>query len=180
MELFGLSMQEFYMYALIIAGALTILYVFFGDIADAGEGIPFLNPAVILAFFTLAFAGGYLLESVSGLNSLAIFAISAAAAIVLDVLLYFFILLPLSSAESSIAYTDESLLGQVAKVIIPIPVDGYGEIVLETYGGMISKRATGFDNEAIGQDEQVLIIEVDDGTFFVRAYEPLSFSNNKK
>jgi len=99
-------------------------------------------------------------------------------AVVLDILLYFFILLPLSSAESSIAYTDESLLGQVAKVIVPIPVDGYGEVVIETYGGIISKRAAGFDNEAIEQDRQVLIIQVNDGTLYVRDYEPM-FSNKK-
>ena len=31
----------------------------------------------------------------------------------------------------SLAYTDESLMGQVGKVIVPVPVDGFGEIVIE-------------------------------------------------
>ena len=105
---------------------------------------------------------------------------AAMAAVVLDLLLYLFILLPLSSAESSIAYSDESLLGQVANVIIPIPVDGYGVVVLETYAGMISKRAAGYDNEAIGQDQKVLIIEVNEGTLYVQAYEPLDFTKEMK
>ncbi|MGK7378941.1 hypothetical protein ACSFXN_13990 [Planococcus sp. 1R117A] len=178
MELFGLSMEQLYMYTLLFAGALTVLYVFFGDIADAGDGLPFFNPTIILAFITLLAAAGYLLEVTTKLDSLAILGIAAVVALLFDILLYFFILLPLSSAESSIAYTDESLLGQVAKVIIPIPVDGYGEVIIETYGGIISKRATGFDNEAIGQDRQVLIIEVKDGTLYVRDYEPL-FSKSK-
>lgn len=173
MEVFGLSMEQMYMYILIFAGALTVLYVFFGDAADVGDGIPVLNPAVLLAFFTLLAAGGYLLEAATDLDSPVILLIAAAGAFLLDLLLYFFVLIPLASAESSIAYTDESLAGQVAKVITPIPVNGFGEVVIETYGGIISKRAAGYDNEAIGQGRSVLIIEVTDGTLYVRDYEPM-------
>ena len=79
--------------------------------------------------------------------------------------------MPLKSAEVSLAYTEESLGGQVGKVIVPIPVDGYGEIVIETVNGIISKRATGFENEAIEYDEQVLIIEAKEGTVYVKKYE---------
>ena len=64
----------------------------------------------------------------------------------------------------------------MGKVIIPIPIDGYGEVVIETYSGMISKRAAGYDNEAIDQERQVLIIEVCDGTLYVRDYEPITFN----
>ncbi|WP_422122099.1 hypothetical protein DHX103_09720 [Planococcus sp. X10-3] len=179
MELFELGMGQIYMYGLLIAGGLTLLYVLFGDMVDAGEGLPLLNPAVLLAFFTLFFAIAFLLEKVSALNSFSIVIVSAVAGVVLDILFYFFVLLPLKSAEASIAYTEESLLGQVAKVIIPIPADGYGEVVLETYGGMISKRATGYDNEPIAQDEQVLIIEIDNGTLYVREYQPFVLGNKK-
>ena len=179
MELFGLGVDQIYMYGLLVAGILTLFYVLFGDMADAGEGLPLLNPAVLLAFFTLFFAIAFLLEKASGLNSSSIVLVSAIAAVVLDTLLYFFVLLPLKSAEASIAYTEESLLGQVARVIIPIPANGYGEVVLETYGGMISKRATGYDNEPIAQDEQVLIIEIDGGTVYVRQYQPFVLRNKK-
>ena len=173
MEVFGLPMEHLYMYVLIFAGALTVLYVFFGDIADSGDAVPFLNPAVLLAFVTLLSAAGYLLEAATQWSSLMILLIASAAAFFLDLLLYFFVLVPLASAESSIAYTDESLAGQVAKVITPIPVDGFGEVIIETYGGNISKRATGYDNEAIEHGRSVLIIEVADGTLYVRDYEPM-------
>ncbi|WP_033543754.1 NfeD family protein [Planococcus sp. CAU13] len=179
MELFGLEIGQVYMYGLLITGALTLLYVLFADMADAGDGLPFLNPAVLLAFFTLFFAIAFLLERATGLDSATVIAIAAVAAVVLDILFYIFVLLPLKSAEASIAYTEESLLGQVARVIVPIPADGYGEVVLETYAGMISKRATGYNNEPIAQDEQVLIIEIADGTLFVREYEPFVIGNKK-
>ncbi|HSI66708.1 MAG TPA: hypothetical protein VK947_04775 [Planococcus sp. (in: firmicutes)] len=180
MGLFGLDIEQIYLYGLIFAGVLTMFYVFFADVTDAGDVMPLLNPAVILAFVTLAAASGYFLEILTTWQSGFILLISVIVAVLLDTLLYFFVLIPLSSAEASIAYTDESLPGQVAKVIIPIPVDGYGEVVIETYGGMISKRATGYDNESIEQEKQVLIIEVKDGTLYVREYEPLDFNKREK
>lgn len=179
MEVFGMEIAQVYMYGLLIAGVLTLLYVLFADVADAGDGLPFLNPAVLLAFSTLFFAIGFLLERATDLNSGVIIVIAAIGGAILDFLFYFFVLLPLKSAEASIAYTEQSLLGQVARVIVPIPTDGYGEVVLETYGGMISKRATGYNNEPIAQDEQVLIIEIKDGTLFVRKYQPFVIGSKK-
>ena len=180
MLIFGLSMEQVYMYVLLIAGALTVLYVFFGDVANLEEALPIFNPTVVLTFITFGAATGFLLETATQFNEWSILVIAVAVAVALDLLFYFFILLPLSSAESSIAYSEESLPGQVANVIIPIPVDGYGEVVLETYAGIISKRATGYDNEAIDQDQRVLIIEVNDSTLYVQAYKPVDFTKEMK
>lgn len=176
MELFGMPIMQVYLVALIIAGVASVLYILFGDIAEGiGEVSPLLDPAVILAFITFTSAVGYLLEFVTAWNSVLILVISLASAIVFDLLLYFFVLLPLRSAEVSLAYTDASLMGQVGKVIVPIPVDGFGEIVIETVNGLISKRAAGYENSAIDYGKEVLIIEVREGTFIVKEYEPFRF-----
>lgn len=79
MELFGLEIGQLYMYGLLIAGGLTLLYVFFADMADAGDGLPFLNPAVLLAFFTLFFAIAFLLERATALESITVIGIAATA-----------------------------------------------------------------------------------------------------
>lgn len=180
MELFGLPIVQVYLYVLIIAASITILYVFFGDVVEGvGEGIPFLDPAVILSFITFTSAAGYILELVVNWNSGVILSVAIAIAVVLDLLLYFFVLLPLSSAEVSMAYTDESLLGQVGRVIVPIPVDGYGEIVIDAVNGRINKRATGYENHAIDYGKEVLILEVESGTFIVKEYEPFRFANHQ-
>lgn len=174
-----MSIEQIYMYVLLITGAVTVLYVFFGDVAEGiGEGIPFLNPTVIMAFVTFVSASGYVLEVSTNWNNWIVLFTSLAVGVVLDILLYFFILLPMASAEVSIAYTDESLAGLVGKVITPIPSDGYGEIVIETVGGLLSKRAVGYDNEEIAYGKEVLVIEIEEGTFLVREYEPFVF--NKK
>jgi len=68
-----MAMEQVYMYILLIAGAATILYVFFGDVTEGiGEGIPFLNPAILLAFATLTSATGYVLEATTSWNSMII------------------------------------------------------------------------------------------------------------
>ena len=171
-----MMIEQIYFYALIFMGASTILYVFFGDVADGiGEGIPFLNPTIIMAFITFASAIGYLLENLTTWNSWIILLISLVAGAIFDSLLYFLFLLPMASAEVSIAYTDESLAGKVGKVITPIPVDGFGEIVIDTVSGLVSKRSAGYDNEEIDYGKEVLIIEVTNGTFLVREYEPFDF-----
>jgi len=171
-----MTIEQIYFYVLLFMGAATILYVFFGDVAEGiGEGIPFLNPTIIMAFITFASASGYLLESLTTWNSWLILIASLVAGALFDVLLYFLFLLPMSHAEVSIAYTDESLAGQVGKVITPIPADGFGEIVIETISGLVSKRSAGYDNEEIDYGKEVLIIEVTNGTFLVREYEPFDF-----
>lgn len=176
MELFGLPIVQIYLYTLIISGLITIVYLFFSEAIDGiGEGVPFLDPAVILAFFTFTSAAGYILELAVDWHSGLILAVAITIAVVLDVLLYFFVLLPLSSAEVSLAYSDESLMGQVGRVIVPVPVNGYGEIVIETVNGRINKRAASYENNAIDYGKEVLIIEVKDGAFIVKEYEPFRF-----
>lgn len=177
MEFFGIAIQQWYLYILILAAIASVLYVLFSDITEGiGELSPLLDPAVILAFITFTSATAYILELTVSLNSLAILALSAGIAAILDFLLYYFVLVPLRSAEVSLAYTDESLTGLVGKVIVPIPVDGFGEILIETVNGNLSKRAAGYENEAIDYGKEVLLIEVKDGTFFVKEYEPFRFN----
>lgn len=170
--LFGAELETIYLVTLIVVGCFTVVYLFFSDMLDgAFEGIPFFDPAVILSFITITSASGYLFEKFTQLSSILILIISCIISAIISLLLYFLILVPLKSAEVSLAYTEESLGGQIGKVIVPIPQDGYGEIVIETVNGIISKRATGLDNEKIEYGAEVLIIEAKDGTVYVKEYE---------
>lgn len=172
MTLFGYSLEQIYLVVLIFVGLGTILYMFFGDVAEGiGEGLPILNPSVILSFITMMAAAGYILEKLAWLSSGVNIVVAIILGAIISTLFYLFILVPLKSADVSLAYTEESLGGQLGKVIVPIPIDGFGEVVIESASGMISKRAAGFDNEAIDYDTTVLIVEVKEGTLFVREYE---------
>jgi membrane-bound ClpP family serine protease len=169
MELFGYPIQTVYLTTLIVSGALTVLYIFFGDIVEAA--LDFLNPTLILAFVTFLSASGYLLELITPLNSLVILFIAIVIALILDTLLNIFVLVPMSSAEESLVYTSDSLKGRVGRVLIPIPQDGFGEVVLKSSSGTISKPARSFDNQPIAEGEKVLVIDVKDGVLHVAHYE---------
>lgn len=165
-----------YLTVMIIAGCLAIVYLLFSELFDGVfEGIPFIDPAVILCFFTIGSAAGFLLEKFTSVSTLLTFILASILSAGISALIYFFLLVPIRSAESSLAYTEESLCGQVGRVIVPIPENGFGEVVIETVNGIITKRATGYDNEAIDYDEEVLIIEAKEGTIYVKKYEAIQF-----
>jgi len=172
MTLFGTSIETIYLILLITSGSLTILYLFFGDVLEGiGEATGFLNPVLILAFITFFSAAGYILEFVTSMNSFLIMGIAAIAALLLDVILNVFVLIPMSSAEQSLSYTEKSLEGRVGKVIIPVPDQGFGEVVIENYSGMISKPAASFEDIPIPEGEEVLVIEVKNGVLYVVPYK---------
>lgn len=174
LELFGVPIQTVYLYTLIIAGSLTLLFLFFGDVfAGLSDGIPFLNPTLVLAFFTFFSAGGYIGELALPLSSMFIALFSCILSIMLVVLLHIFVLVPLSSAEESLAYKEDDLRGRVGKVITAVPVDGFGEVVIEGIGGTISKSAISFDNQQISYGTRVLVVDVNNGVLSVTPHEPM-------
>lgn len=175
MELFGYSLENIYLVVLLLSGAIMLLYLLFGDVIEgAFEAFGFLNPTTILAFITILSGSGYLFESISSISSFIALLISIVISLIASFLLHFFILVPLKSAEESLAYTEESLEGRVGKVIISIPADGYGEVVIESYSGMISKPSSSYNNSPIEEGKQVLVIDVVSGVFQVKEYEQAS------
>ncbi|WP_335871004.1 hypothetical protein [Bacillus sp. 2205SS5-2] len=168
MEVFGTSLQSIYLTILIISGSFTLLYILFGDMLDGIFGtFDFLNPTLVLSFLTFFSASGYLFELLTSFNSLIIIVISLALGLLFTTLLNVFILIPLSSAEGSLVYTEESLKGRVGKVIISVPEDGFGEVILDGVSGVISKPAASFDNEGIREGSKVLVIDIKKGVLYV-------------
>lgn len=176
MEPFGIPLETLYMYGLILSGALTVLYVLFADVLHfqgAGDGLHFLNPVLLFAFVTIFSASGYLLEGLSSLHYLVIMAISAVAALIVVTLLNVFVLVPLSAAEESLAYKETDLVGRVGTVITSIPADGYGEVLIDSISGRISKSAVSFDGKEIQNGEKVLVIQVKNGVLQVTNHHKL-------
>ena len=170
----GYSMETIYLTVLIVIGCVTILYFFISDIVDGSiDGIVFLDPAIILSFISFTAAAGYLMEQFTPLSNVLVFIIALIVACGFTVLLYVFVLLPIRSAEVSLVYTEKSLEGQIGKVIVPIPIDGFGEIVIESVNGLISKRAASFHNVEIPYDKAALIIEIKESTAYVVEYDKL-------
>jgi len=177
MELFGLPLVTIYLYGLIIAGVGTVLYVLFADVlhfdASGDGGLPFLNPVLIFAFITILSASGYLFERLSSLHHVIIFLISAVISFIFVTLLNVFVLVPLSSAEESLVYSESDLRGRIGTVITPIPISGFGEVIIENASGRIAKPATSFDGESIAGGTKVLIVQVKNGVLEVTVHQEL-------
>lgn len=172
MTLFGYPIETIYLILLAISGLLTLIFILFGDIFDGiFESISFINPVLILTFIIFFSASGYTLEKITSVSSLIIIIISAVAAFILDIFLNIFVLIPMSSAEESLGYTEDSLKGRIGKIIIPVPKNGFGEIMIESKSGSISKPAASYEDTEIEEGEQVLVIEVKDGVLYVTPYD---------
>lgn len=171
MELFGFSVTSIYLIVLIVSGICILLTLLIADVFSADLG--FFNPTLILAFLTILSASGYLLEKYASMNSLFIFVISAAGAFIVAACLHIFVFIPLSNAEESLVYTDDSLKGREGKVLTPIPIDGYGEIMIESYSGHIVKTAASFYNEEINASTKIVVIEVKNNIAYVIPQEDL-------
>lgn len=171
MTLFDVPIDTIYLYTFIIAGILIVIFLFFGDILEGIGDMSFLNPVLILAFIVFFSTSGYVFEKITSLNSVIIIALSAAIAFILDVFLNVFILIPLASAEESLGYTEESLKGKVGKVITPVPENGFGELIIESKFGTITKPATHIENKFIAAGENVLVLGLKNGVLYVEPYE---------
>jgi membrane protein implicated in regulation of membrane protease activity len=171
MTMFGMDMLTLYLWGLIIFGSVTLIYILISDIVDGIFDVIPVDPALLLSFFTILSATGYLLEKFSPFAGMLVLIISTIISLLLVTLLHMFVFVPIRSAESSLGYSDEDLKGKLAKVIISIPVDGFGEVVLSIGGSTISKAAQSFENEPIPYETEVLIIDVQKGVIFVTPYE---------
>ncbi|WP_026675731.1 hypothetical protein [Alkalihalobacterium bogoriense] len=176
MEILGYSLQFIYLVGLIIGGVLTLLYILLGDIIEGiFEFIPdgIFNPSLVLSFISILSATGYLLERFTVMNSFLILFISGGGALLFVTLLNIFIFIPLSNAEESLAYSDEDLKGRIGKVILTIPKDGVGEVLIESKTQRISKSARSFDNIDIPFETDVLVIDVKEGVLYVTVHEQI-------
>ncbi|MFC4322101.1 NfeD family protein [Litchfieldia salsa] len=179
MEILGYSLQTIYLTGLVIGGVLTFLYILFGDLLDGMfELVPdgILNPTLVLSFVTFTSASGYLFEKISTISSLIIFLISIVLSLILVTMLHVFVLVPLSSAEESLVYRDDDLKGRIGKVIISIPEEGFGEVILEGMGGNIAMSARSFEEKPIPYETKVLVIDVKDSVLYVLPHEEMDFA----
>lgn len=172
----ALTWETIYLIGLIAGGVLTLLYIFLSDMIEGMfEALPdgWLNPAVILAFVTFLSANGYLFEKLKPFNSLLILIGSIIVSTILTTLFNVFILIPLASAEESLAYSDEDLKGRIGRVILSIPEDGYGEVIVSGNSGNIAKPAVGFDNQSITDGREIIVIDVKNGVLYVSERDAL-------
>ena len=149
----------------------VVLSFLIGALVDI-EGGPWaiLQPKLIAVFLTVTGGVGMILSArwegffTGGLVLL----ISGFSGLIVAALINRFIIVPLHKAQNTSAHDKQATIGQVAKVISPIPEGGYGKIRYSISGSVVTSPAKCEDGGAVKNGENVDIIYIEGGTYYVR------------
>lgn len=128
---------------------------------------------VIMSALTSLGGAGILLTTYTAFSTAVILLFSLGIGSVLSVLFYFFYVKPMENTENSTGFSIQDLVGMVGEVTIPIPKEGYGEIVLSIGGSLSNQIAASFDQVGIPSGTKALVIQVRENTLLVSPYEQL-------
>lgn len=157
-------MLELYWICLVVGALFALVTLVFGQALDLDglldiEGGDFLNTTTIAAFVICFGGAGVLLATYSTLGVAAVLAIGGGAALVGATAIQFLYVRPMQRAERSVAFSVKELVGQTAQVTIPIPAEGYGEVMLQIGGGNVCQIARSGDGNQIPTGARVVVIE---------------------
>ncbi|EZP59304.1 hypothetical protein RCC94_12000 [Exiguobacterium acetylicum] len=163
-----MDVSTLYLYALAAAACGVFVSILFSDVIPGVDQI--FHPTLILSFVIITSAIGFGLEQLSPLGSILILIISSVIALLVTTLMHIFLFVPMAQAEQSLGFSEQMLEGRSATVIVPIPTEGYGEILLDDVSGRVSKSAVLFEGPALPQGTKVLVIEIKQGVASVVTY----------
>jgi membrane protein implicated in regulation of membrane protease activity len=128
---------------------------------------------VMMSALTVFGGAGILLTTYTGMPWLLILLLSLVIALILSVIFYFLYVRPMENTENSTGFSVQDFVGMVGEVTIPIPQNGYGEVVLTIAGSSSNQIASSFEGEEIELGKKVLVIDISEGTIQVSPYEQL-------
>ncbi|WP_187370983.1 hypothetical protein [Gracilibacillus massiliensis] len=116
---------------------------------------------------------GVLWTKYSQINPVYVLLISVFTGVGAYVLIYYFLVIPMSNAESSTSISVNDLKGKTGEVITTIPATGMGEVLISSPQGSRHETALSFDKQEIKQGKTIVIVEVKDQLLYVSELEEL-------
>nr|WP_275577005.1 NfeD family protein [Thalassobacillus pellis] len=107
----------------------------------------------------------------TGLGTIIVSLVSIIAGIGAYMMIYHYLVIPMSKAESSTAISVQDLEGKIGEVITTIPLDGMGEVFIESTSGSRSESAKSFEEKTIKQGSRVVVVEVKEHILYVSEWE---------
>ncbi len=155
-----IDLISIYWYVLIGSLVVAILFLLIGDILhNVLDG--FFHPVLLFGSLAVISGTGILLTKYTFLSAGIVLGIGVSFGVITYVLIYNFLIIPISQAESSNAYSMQDYRGRIAEVITSIPAAGYGEVMLSSAAGSRSETAQSFDRLDIGRGKKVVVVEID-------------------
>ncbi|WP_058300785.1 NfeD family protein [Gorillibacterium timonense] len=175
-------MLQLYIGCLIFGALFAVVSVLLGDVlSTALDGAldflsaDYLNPTVLATFITIFGGTGIMLDHYAVFGAVGIFLVAALTGLAGAILIHLFYVKPMMNSENSTGYSIHGLTGKVGEVIVPIPANGYGEILVRTGAANSNQIAGSFEHTDIQAGDRVVIVEVKDGAVYVSRFE-----NNSK
>ena len=133
----------------------------------SGASVSPLKPVTIAAFITVFGGVGMILQS----KSYSIWVSLVAAALLglaVAFLLYRFLIVPLSKAQSTSAVSQASLVGSLAHVALSMEAESFGRLKYVVEGNTYSAPCKSIDGKAIAKGVPVVIIDIKKNIFYVK------------
>lgn len=174
-------MLEFYWICLISGVLFAVVTIVFGDIlgdifggffdALSVDHLDFLQPMVLVGGITVFGGSGIMLSQYTPLEPFPTAIVSLMTSIAVSFLVFFSYVKPMKNSENSTGFSIKDLVGKIGEVTIPIPVGGYGEVVVKVGAGITNQIAANLDQVEISAGEKVVVGETKDGVLYVFRYE---------
>ncbi|AET68690.1 membrane protein implicated in regulation of membrane protease activity [Desulfosporosinus orientis DSM 765] len=150
-----------------------ILGDIFGGIFDSlsMDHLDFLQPMVLVGGLTIFGGSGIMFNQHTNLDPLKIAVLSLMISIILSILLYFAYVKPMKNSENSTGFSLKDLVGKIGEVSVPIPIDGYGEVVIKVGAGNTNQIAANLEKVEIPAGTRVVVGEAKEGVLYVFPYE---------
>ncbi|WP_084543494.1 hypothetical protein [Gracilibacillus kekensis] len=133
----------------------------------------FFNPLLVFGTLSVVAGSGVLWTKYSQTNPVYVLLISVLTGIGAYILIYHFLVIPMSNAESSTSISVNDLKGRTGEVITTIPATGMGEVLIPSSQGSRHETALSFDRQEIKQGKTIVVVEVKDQLLYVSELEEL-------
>ncbi len=150
------------------------------DVGDADGSIDFeasadlpgltispLKPIVIVAFVTV-FGGAGLMSLHSGSSPLMALVTALGAALIVAVVMYYFVVVPLHKAQNTSAGSQQDMIGKTAITSLRILGDSFGRISYSANGNSYNAPARSVDGKDIERGAEVIVEKLERNVFYVR------------
>lgn len=131
------------------------------------DGHSWLSPTTLVGGITMFGGAGLMLGRYTAFGAAAILIIALLIALIAGTAVFFLYTKPMEQSESSIAFALNDLSGMLAEVLVPIPVSGYGEVMVKVGAGFTNQIAASFEGFEIAEGARVVVVEVRDSTLYV-------------
>ncbi|PHA01172.1 phosphate ABC transporter permease [Bacillus pseudomycoides] len=169
--LFSHGLEIIYLYGFIITTFITVIYLFFSDVFESLfhiVGGP-TSPVTILFSFLAMFCGfGYIFEYMLSWGSVVIFFVAFFLALIGVIAMKMLVLSPIAKAEQNTAQRMDEFIGCKGEVLITIPKEGFGEVLVSSQFGSNAIPAKTVGKKDISQGSYVIVEGVQDGVLLVQ------------